>query len=149
MIYVIYFIYHDSLLLYVGSTKDFKERKRTHKYNCYSEKRTSCNCKIYQYIRDNNINFDDLEWKVEETEIIDKTEAFKLEGSKIIEMKPLCNQLIAGRTKKEYSKEYRQTNKRKQYDKERNKTNKYKEYNKQYYQKQKLFKNWLDDFISI
>lgn len=46
-----------------------------------------------------------MEWRLEQTEITDKKEALRYEGSKQIEMKPLCNHEIAGRTCTEYNRQ--------------------------------------------
>ena len=164
--YLIYYIYYQKQLLYIGSTNNFKRRKRSHKSNCYNQKqKKDYNQNIYKHIRNNNINWGDLEWKVDETDITDVKDAHRLEGFKILEMKPLCNEIIAGRTQreykqtdkyKEYRKEYKQTDKWKEYMKEYKKTDKwkekYKEYQKlwfrQYRQKQKLYKDWLISFSS-
>jgi predicted GIY-YIG superfamily endonuclease len=151
--YVIYKIYYKDVLLYVGSTTDLKQRKWTHKHSCYNENRKDYNMKLYQYIRDNNIVFEDLIWNFEETDITDKTEALKFEGSKILELNPICNYEIAGNgTGKEWresnkekiseqKKQYREANKEKlrEYHKQWREDNKEQraEYRKQYYEKNK------------
>jgi hypothetical protein len=52
---IIYKIEHivDKSLVYVGSTTDFKSRKKQHKSDCYNETRRSYTDKIYVMIRDN------------------------------------------------------------------------------------------------
>ena len=56
---------------YVGSSKDFIERKRSHKYNCNNPNSQQYNLKLYQYIRENggfdNWKFETLEEKEFET----------------------------------------------------------------------------------
>lgn len=57
----IYIIRHkDSDNCYIGSTKDFKDRKRQHKYNCNNENANNYNLKLYQFMRENGgwDNFD-------------------------------------------------------------------------------------------
>jgi hypothetical protein len=39
--------------IYIGSTKDFNMRKKSHKTTCYNDKRHEYNYKLYQYIREN------------------------------------------------------------------------------------------------
>ena len=56
---VIYTIRTDNGL-YVGSTYDFKQRKRIHKSNIYNENCKCYNCKLYQNIREN-----DGDWSME------------------------------------------------------------------------------------
>ena len=152
--YVIYKIYYNDVLLYIGSTIDFKKRKREHKSNCYNQNSSNYNLKLYKYIRDNNIVFDeDLIWNFEQTNIIDKTEARKLEGKYITELQPLCNNNVAGRSEKEYFKQWYEDNRDykkqwiennrdyiKEYEKQRYQNNReqilerQREYNKQRYQ---------------
>ena len=38
---------------YVGSTTNFRQRKRNHKHDCNTETRKSYNCQVYQFIRSN------------------------------------------------------------------------------------------------
>ncbi|MEK6880604.1 MAG: hypothetical protein AABY22_13390 [Nanoarchaeota archaeon] len=64
MIHFIYRISHESypILNYIGSCKDLDIRIMNHKYRCYNEKRIEYDYKLYQFIRGNNINFDELEF---------------------------------------------------------------------------------------
>ena len=39
--------------VYIGSTYDFKNRMRQHKYSCYNEKSKKYNFFVYQFIRQN------------------------------------------------------------------------------------------------
>jgi hypothetical protein len=39
--------------VYVGTTTNFKNRKRLHKSDCNNEKCTKYNCKVYKFIRNN------------------------------------------------------------------------------------------------
>jgi predicted GIY-YIG superfamily endonuclease len=46
----IYKLYNDDdVEFYVGSCKDIKERKRTHKYNSNNPKSKKYNSKVYKY----------------------------------------------------------------------------------------------------
>lgn len=55
--YTIYGIYNDNILLYIGSTSNYKKRKTTHmcnlKYN-----NTNSKIKLYQYIKKNKLTID-------------------------------------------------------------------------------------------
>ena len=55
MSYYIYKICCDDLpdFVYVGSTKAFRQRKITHKSNCYNENKKTYNYKLYSTIREN------------------------------------------------------------------------------------------------
>ena len=100
--YLIYYIYHKDCLLYIGSTKDFNGRKRHHKSYCYNKNDIQhYNLILYQYIRNNNIIWEDLIWKTEETNIINISEAHKLERVKIEELKPIYNVVIPTRSQEE------------------------------------------------
>ena len=52
---MIYTIYKISIAGedYIGSTRDFKQRKHTHKSACYNPNKHSYNCKLYTTIREN------------------------------------------------------------------------------------------------
>lgn len=50
--------------VYVGSCMHMKKRIRNHIYDCYNEKYKGYNCKLYQFIRDNNIDFNESHFRV-------------------------------------------------------------------------------------
>jgi hypothetical protein len=52
---MIYTIYKISIAGedYIGSTRDLKQRKATHKSDCYNQNRIAYTIKLYQHIRDN------------------------------------------------------------------------------------------------
>jgi len=54
---------------YIGSTCNFKKRLSYHKYDCFNRNTTRYNKPIYQYIRTNNLNFEDIK-----TEILERVE---------------------------------------------------------------------------
>jgi hypothetical protein len=116
---VIYFVFHNNILIYIGSTTEFTKRKCSHKrdmkYNFIY---------FYIYCNENNILFEDLRWECEDFPCNSKNELFKQEGLKIREFNPICNKNISGRSLKEryddniekmrlYEKEYREKNKEK------------------------------------
>jgi len=115
---------------YIGSTINFKNRKSCHKSRCYNENSKLFNLKVYKFIRDNG-GWNNFEIKEMITHNCNnKEELLKLEGEYIKSYKPSLNNRIAGRTKKEYKKEYIENNK--------DKIKKYnKEYNKEYREKNK------------
>ena len=66
MIYIIYRITHEGypILNYVGSCVDLDIRIMNHKSVCYNEKSEKYNFKLYKFVRNNEINFDTLEFTV-------------------------------------------------------------------------------------
>ena len=115
-------------LCYVGSTANWKERQRKHKFNCTNEKSKEYNYKIYKTIRDNGdwSNFKMIE--IGTADQLTKRQAEQIEEYYREDLKANMNGQRCYRTeeqKREYEKEYN-----KQY-REQNKDY-YKEYNKQY-----------------
>ena len=51
-------------LVYIGSTKNYQRRRGRHKSDCYNETNSKFNTPFYQFIRNNNIVFEELEWNV-------------------------------------------------------------------------------------
>ena len=136
---------------YIGSTTNFRNRKREHKSICNNPNSKGYNYKLYKFIREHG-GFDN--W---DTEIIiqekfkDKKHLHKIEGWFVKLYEPSLNSDIPGRTPKEYReankkyyKQWREDNKEKikiknkEYDEENKK--KMNEKNKQYYEdnKQKI-----------
>ena len=66
MVYNIYRISHKDFceVNYNGSTDDLDRRKIHHKSVCLNEKNGQYNLKLYQFIRNNNIDFDELDFTV-------------------------------------------------------------------------------------
>lgn len=102
----LYKIFYNGVLLYVGSTSDIKKRKILHK----SGLKNGVDRPLYRYLRENNINFEELIFEIIETDINNKNDLLKEEGIMIKELSPLCNKDIAGRTSEEYSKDYYENN---------------------------------------
>lgn len=101
----IYILKHktdDTKEYYVGSTKDFKRRCRTHKRTCNNENDKDYNCKVYKYIREND-GWDQWEIvKLYDYPCKNKYE-LELEERKCIKAyKSTLNQIIPTRTKTEY-----------------------------------------------
>jgi len=125
--------------IYVGSTKDLKDRKRIHKYRCNTPDDEGYNTKVYKFIRNNggwnNWSFNVLDTK----ECIDKYDSYVIEQSYINELKSELNSISAytGLNRQEYEIKYYQKNKEKilQYNK-KNKEN-IKEYQNHYRQENK------------
>jgi len=119
---------------YVGSTIDFKERKRTHKKSCNNPNDPNHNVKVYQFIRENG-NWEN--WSmvlIEKYSCDDKLELRKRERYWIETLKSTLNCSIPTRTGKEYrlaTKEHK-----KLYDKQLvlNRTEEKKEEKKEYLQ---------------
>jgi len=47
-------------MIYIGSTWDFDKRIREHKCRCYNENDKRNHCKLYKHIRNNNIEWDNI-----------------------------------------------------------------------------------------
>jgi hypothetical protein len=99
---LIYYVYHNNILLYVGHTTDNIRRKGQHKIDCYNVKGKRYNYKFYKHIRDNEIEWNEIRWEYDKYPCNDVYEAERQEGLKIRELKPLCNMVVPRRTKKEY-----------------------------------------------
>jgi hypothetical protein len=121
---------------YIGSTKNYSERKSHHKNSCNNENVPSYNYKVYKKIRE--LGWDCWDFTILE-EVFCKTrpELLLIEGEYIKLLEPSLNCNIAGRKIKEYhinnkdkinekSKEYRINNK-----------DKIKQKNKEYHQNNK------------
>ena len=66
MNYTFYKIGHPEYpeLIYIGSTKNYQERKMGHKDRCYNENDSGYNVPLYQFIRNNNIIFEELYFEI-------------------------------------------------------------------------------------
>jgi hypothetical protein len=98
--------------IYVGKTKNFKNRVREHRNNCNKENCKCYNYKLYKYIRENGgwDNFNMIE--IEKGEYNDKDSAIR-EKYWIEELNATLNSNIPSRTLKDYFKEYRENNREK------------------------------------
>jgi predicted GIY-YIG superfamily endonuclease len=116
-------------ILYIGSTLNLHIRKRQHK----SAFKNGMDMPFYNYLREQNIIFENLKLEVASTAITEKEPLFQLERLLIEHWKPICNNNIPCRTRdewmidnKDYMKKYRENNKDyyKNYMKEYRKNNK-------------------------
>jgi NADH pyrophosphatase NudC (nudix superfamily) len=132
-------------MIYIGSTYELKKRVGEHKSNCFNSNNREYNKSLYKYIRDNNIDFDDIEIEVledvenlfltnQENEIqARKREQYYINDQDEITGENILNDHRAYITEeqnkeriKEYNAQYRQNNKER-----------IKESNAQYYQQNK------------
>jgi hypothetical protein len=127
-IYKIEHIENESLV-YVGHTTNFNKRKGHHKSNSKNENNKKFNFKLYQMIRDNG-GFDRFKMiEVEKYPCKDKREAERRENEIMKELKASMNTIksfLTEEERKDYNKEYRETNKEtiQEYKKEYYETNK-------------------------
>ncbi len=106
MIYTIYIIMIADYT-YIGSTRDFKQRKIAHKYNFFNEKRKAHNLRLYQSIRENG-GWDFVEIKpIEEYECETSVQARMREQFWVREYNATLNMMRAHRTREEYLKSQR------------------------------------------
>ena len=89
---------------YVGSTTDFKSRKRSHKSRCNCETANEYNFNVYQFIRSNGGwgNFDMIE--IEKYKAIDKLDKLKRERYWLEFYSAKLNSTIPSRTIQEWNK---------------------------------------------
>lgn len=100
----IYFLYYEDRVIYIGSTKDFKQRMFHHK----SDLKRGRKLKLYDFMRDKKLSFEDLKAYKFETNLETKFELTYLEGIYIRLFKPICNVVINGRNWREYYEEKRE-----------------------------------------
>ena len=87
---------------YIGSTTNFTKRKIQHKECCNNENSSKYHYKLYQCIRDNS---GWANWNMEiivEQKCKDKKELRNIEGWFMKLHEPTLNQVVAGRTQKQY-----------------------------------------------
>ena len=132
--------------IYVGSTTDFKNRKRCHKCNCNNENSKGYNLYVYQFIRLHG-GFENWNMvQVEQYPCNNSREAQARETYWMKELKSTLNSRQSFLTKKERKenlKEYNKSDKFKEYQKKYYKSDKGKDYKKQWHQKKALYLNQL------
>jgi hypothetical protein len=87
-IYTIYAIYTDNILLYIGSTNNFKSRSITHMSNI-KHNNTNSNIKLYKYIKENNLQVEIYPLTTHENILKDDVQI--IESLFINRYKPLLN----------------------------------------------------------
>ena len=93
--------------IYIGSTTNFRCRKKQHKECCTNEKSSHYNSYVYQFIR-NNGGWDNWEMiLIKELSCNSRLELHAEERKNYEELKPTLNTQIPNRTIKEYRKENR------------------------------------------
>ena len=134
---------------YIGSTKNFTQRKASHKASCLYESRATHNCLLYRTIRENG------GWNcctmipVKEIEVESKTQAHIAEEATRIEYNAQMNTRRAHRTEeelKEDKRQYQQTDAYKESMKKYQQTDAYKEYQKQYKKKTETYKEYMKQY---
>ena len=119
--------------IYIGSTTNFKQRKRQHKNCCTKEGNSHYNVNVYKFIRDNGgwENWDMI--LIKNVNCESRLELNKIERECYEEYKPTLNNQVPSRSKKEYKKKFG------------------KELDKSYYQKnkEKLKKKRLERYYLI
>jgi len=120
--------------IYIGSTCDYKQRQRAHKYNCNNPNAESYNIKLYRFIRSKG-GFDNFTFEIiEECSNEDKIELEKM----YIEMyNPELNTCKYDFDMKEYMEEYREKNKEKYKEYYKDNKEKLLAYRKEYYENNK------------
>jgi len=90
---------------YIGSTNDIQQRLRRHKSDCNNENSRSFERKLYKYIRDNSMSWDDITH-----EVLGTTDEFRfqLEQWHLDQNSPetVLNEINAYTAPKQYRKEY-------------------------------------------
>jgi len=150
-------------MIYIGSTWDFDTRIIHHKNYCYNENSDVYNYKIYKYIRENNIDWNDITIEYIYTHELDEKDNLlkrQIEQKYIDEFDSINNGLntinayITDEQKKEYHNEYRELHKeeiklkrKNYYEKHKEKINKYlKKYNEEHKEKiNEYLKKYTED----
>ena len=117
----IYSFKYQGLLLYIGSTFNMHTRMMNHQSACFNPNSKKYNYKIYKYIRDNNILWDEIVKKVIHTRPFESKRHMEYWEQRFIEVfHPLCNKIKAYTEMsnkriymKQYMKQYREENKEK------------------------------------
>ena len=139
--YIFYKIFKEDLdEVYVGCTSNFHSRKKNHKISCNNETCKQYNFKIYQTIRANG-GWDEFKMiQIGTRENITKREAEQIEEEYRLELKSTMNDrraFLSPEQKKEYDKEYKQTNKERISEHKKDYYQDNKEHIKEYYQTNK------------
>jgi predicted GIY-YIG superfamily endonuclease len=100
---------------YVGSTTNFKKRKRQHKCSCNNPNDKGYNYKVYKFIREHG-GFDNWDFEIiVQQKCNDKQELYKIERWFIELYETTLNQSVPGKfireDHKQYNKQYRKDNK--------------------------------------
>ena len=84
--------------IYVGSTTNFNERKRTHRKACCSEQDPGHNTPVYKFVRDNGgwANWDMV--LVDTVSVSDKLSARKVERQFVESLNAVLNSRVPSRT---------------------------------------------------
>jgi len=131
MSYLVYKLYcKDTSItdVYIGSTKNFNNRKIKHKSNCNNENTRQYNFKLYVFIR-NNGGWDNWDFEIIEENIQDKVQALVREKYYIQLFSSSLNCYSPFRTEEEFKEYHKEQNK--EY-REKNEE-KFKEYHKKYF----------------
>ena len=105
--------------IYIGSTTNFKERKRAHKTNCNNENNRNYNINVYKFIR-NHGGFNNWDMiLIEKVKCNDKMELCKIEREYIEKTENNLNKVIPIRSHKESCQIYRDNNKEKEKERHR------------------------------
>jgi len=140
MKYTFYLISHKDFpeLVYIGSTKDLKQRIWYHKCTCFLENDRHYNKKLYKFIRENSIVWNEIIFEVlDEIEFDTRDESLQWEQLLIDQYEPNLNSMPAWvspieqkEKRKENRKEWRELNREyikdyaKKYSEEKYKLNK-------------------------
>ena len=133
-------------VIYIGSTWDFHRRIIEHKRYCYDEKNRDYNYQVYKYIRENNIDWNNIIIENIYTQELDERNDLlrrQTEQKYIDEYDSKNNGLntynayITEEEKKEYTKEYTKKHKEKIKEYQEKHKKKIKEYQKEYREKHK------------
>lgn len=129
---------------YVGSCIDLNERLKLHKSVCYNENVKGYNIKLYEFIRDNQLPFDELEFQVLMKRVMNSDEERRIteQGFVVFYNSKIngLNDRNAYTSPEEYKEKHNEISKRWKI----NNVEKNKEFNKIYNEKNKgRIKNWM------
>ncbi len=97
-------------LNYIGLTTGFTKRKGDHKSDCYNEKSHAYNYPVYKFIRQNNINWDTIEFEIiSQMHFKNEEHAWKNESFWMLRYDSIengQNDRLSYRDREEYLKQY-------------------------------------------
>ena len=85
--YFIYAIIHFNKIIYIGSTRDFEKRIRSHEYNFKKNRELY----LYKYISLLENGFEDVDFLILKPGLGDDKEKFEDEKKTIVRFRPVCN----------------------------------------------------------
>ena len=145
---IFYKITYNNKVLYIGSTKHFKDRYNHHKQDYINSNSKLHNLPLYKFFTDNNIDFKDINFEIiEKFNLKNETQRFKRErywikcydtfNNGFNDKYPYKTEAEKKETKRKLTNKYKESGKLKEVKKRYNSSEKGKSKNKEYYEANK------------